>query len=107
MPRKTDVARRKRHGTVSFNEAAARCHGKPRGRLAAIARPHCFNEAAARCHGKRWWPRLSARCWRRFNEAAARCHGKRKAMRDLVRPESASMRPRPDATENAHPLVDR
>ena len=36
-----------------FNEAAARCHGKPwRGRRGR-AQTGCFNEAAARCHGKR------------------------------------------------------
>ena len=60
-----------------------------------------FNEAAARCRGKptstagsRRWPRC-------FNEAAARCRGKRRAAppRDPV-PEIASMRPRPDAAEN-------
>ena len=84
-----------------FNEAAARCRGKPeagrsagaRGRAASMrprpdaaenrrsasppARPCArFNEAAARCRGK---PRSTRRARggnSRFNEAAARCRGK-------------------------------
>ena len=42
------------------------------------ARPcGCFNEAAARCHGKPETPRSAGPVPRGFNEAAARCHGKR------------------------------
>ena len=38
----------------------------------------------------------------RFNEAAARCHGKLEVQRHrAARLDAASMRPRPDATENA------
>ena len=40
-------------------------------------------------------------CFKGFNEAAARCHGKRKpAMMGISAAQIASMRPRPDATEN-------
>ena len=38
---------------------------------------------------------------RRFNEAAARCHGKLAGPGRGRRERTASMRPRPDATENA------
>ena len=53
MPRKTATNMMKRQNPRSrFNEAAARCHGKP-WRSAAGCRPaESFNEAAARCHGK-------------------------------------------------------
>ena len=62
----------------------------------------CFNEAAARCRGK---PRCSLggvnACSTGFNEAAARCRGKPKAGGAEAPPcRSASMRPRPDAAEN-------
>ena len=41
----------------------------------------------------------------RFNEAAARCRGKRGGdVNRLPRLAAASMRPRPDAAENPHPL---
>ena len=52
---------------------------------------------------RKTWP--AAACWRRcracFNEAAARCHGKH-AARAIYKSyaDVASMRPRPDATEN-------
>ena len=36
----------------SFNEAAARCRGKPGVPGAAVPSVHRFNEAAARCRGK-------------------------------------------------------
>ena len=79
MPRKNLRGPRKKIEALrSFNEAAARCRGKP-------LRP--FRRAPA--------PR------RRFNEAAARCRGKPEGPTDLL-PDSdtASMRPRPDAAEN-------
>ena len=119
--------RRPRRPAAGFNEAAARCRGKQRGhrgreavdRASMRPRPDAaengrhlraagrepaarFNEAAARCRGKRAGPgRPPPACWR-FNEAAARCRGKR---RSRARPHRAgrlaSMRPRPDAAENA------
>ena len=60
-----------------FNEAAARCRGKPRARRGASGPRPRFNEAAARCRGKRIGGSLMGR-----HSAAA------------------SMRPRPDAAEN-------
>ena len=39
-------------GTPGFNEAAARCRGKPRIRVKSAGDARCFNEAAARCRGK-------------------------------------------------------
>ena len=56
MPRKT---RRSSSGNGAtrrcFNEAAARCRGKPRGAAReAWFRQDRFNEAAARCRGKPW-----------------------------------------------------
>ena len=38
--------------TPCFNEAAARCRGKPNGRARRKSRCYGFNEAAARCRGK-------------------------------------------------------
>ena len=61
-----------------------------------------FNEAAARCRGKLRPRRTNQRRSCRFNEAAARCRGKRRL--DLLCRRGgieASMRPRPDAAENA------
>ena len=127
MPRKT---RPQRGGTTAeslrFNEAAARCRGKRRraaridgGLPGASMRPRpdaaenrlrvvcCrprhegFNEAAARCRGKR---RQEGRCsdgFESFNEAAARCRGKLVEARKSAQTIKASMRPRPDAAENA------
>ena len=40
-----------------------------------------------------------------FNEAAARCHGKRQAHGAVPLRRRASMRPRPDATENGQGLA--
>ena len=60
-----------------FNEAAARCRGKPQTiRYTTEDRNACFNEAAARCRGKRLRGGASASRAVRFNEAAARCRGK-------------------------------
>ena len=60
-----------------FNEAAARCRGKPPATTDRTdTRPSGFNEAAARCRGKpRDWltEEQALKC---FNEAAARCRGK-------------------------------
>ena len=38
--------------TVRFNEAAARCRGKPVTTNRPVSTPSGFNEAAARCRGK-------------------------------------------------------
>ena len=49
--------------------------------------------------------RLTMLC---FNEAAARCRGKLgRAGREAMRLKMASMRPRPDAAENAKVRIDR
>ena len=103
MPRKTRCgAGRRRAESSGFNEAAARCRGKqtlcvPYG----TPRPG-FNEAAARCRGKRPPAAHLERPGGRFNEAAARCRGKRRPERERPRTRAqASMRPRPDAAENA------
>ena len=53
MPRKTPRGVRIRpRSAASFNEAAARCHGKRPCRRWRCAHRERFNEAAARCHGK-------------------------------------------------------
>ena len=85
-----------------FNEAAARCRGKrgQRSRRAPRSRSR-FNEAAARCRGKLVTLRTGLRRRAGFNEAAARCRGKPQAPRDPPPGRGASMRPRPDAAENA------
>ena len=84
-----------------FNEAAARCRGKPAqgclvgGRAWASMRPRP-DAAENATRG-----RSAAPGHTRFNEAAARCRGKHR--RPAPRPGSrrpASMRPRPDAAEN-------
>ena len=101
MPRKTARNRRGRRSTVArFNEAAARCRGKPSGCSGGRRGSPGFNEAAARCRGKppAYAPRLPRRGG--FNEAAARCRGKPRARRLGVFLRVASMRPRPDAAEN-------
>ena len=61
-----------------------------------------FNEAAARCRGKPQSHRRRQRRHRRgFNEAAARCRGKPHDEKlKMTDPDAASMRPRPDAAEN-------
>ena len=84
-----------------FNEAAARCRGKPTPTRAAPRRlPARFNEAAARCRGKPSpCPARAARSIR-FNEAAARCRGKPMQRYGHIDRVHASMRPRPDAAEN-------
>ena len=62
-----------------------------------------FNEAAARCRGKPPLPVRRGDGRRRgFNEAAARCRGKHTyGTPDSAFVTLASMRPRPDAAENA------
>ena len=102
MPRKTRSPPSPPARTPGFNEAAARCRGKP----GAVAGSGCgrtarFNEAAARCRGKpRPAPRRSDSD-SRFNEAAARCRGKPERHAAHLHVDVASMRPRPDAAENA------
>ena len=85
-----------------FNEAAARCRGKrdAAARQSLSRRPR-FNEAAARCRGKQHHRRGRPRPAGGFNEAAARCRGKRRGCGSALRSRGASMRPRPDAAENA------
>ena len=79
MPRKTTFGLPgNRVAALGFNEAAARCRGKPPAGRGPQPGPPRFNEAAARCRGK-----LTSNCSsvggdRRFNEAAARCRGKRR-----------------------------
>ena len=74
---------------------------------AAAPRPAAaprFNEAAARCRGKpaQVPPRPSRRRRARFNEAAARCRGKPVGgLLEQREDRRASMRPRPDAAENS------
>ena len=52
MPRKTGAGAGANKWRCGFNEAAARCRGKPfRGRPRRRRRRR-FNEAAARCRGK-------------------------------------------------------
>ena len=92
--------------TFSFNEAAARCHGKQALVSDLLTAAGCFNEAAARCHGKRGDQNERRSGIQRFNEAAARCHGKRgDARQPCTGRRGASMRPRPDATENVCPIL--
>ena len=103
MPRKTSrTARTACAPAWSFNEAAARCRGKPGGRgptdpgVRASMRPR---PDAAENLGSRI-ASVSVTCC--FNEAAARCRGKPgRAPRLARQPRPASMRPRPDAAENA------
>ena len=84
MPRKTGGAGQVRaEGAHRFNEAAARCRGKPGGgKTRMMLRIAGFNEAAARCRGKQRIPLGRRRRGSRFNEAAARCRGKHRE--DLV-----------------------
>ena len=67
-----------------FNEAPAKCRGKP-GSCSKAARTFTrFNEAPAKCRGKR-----GASCAIRtqaegFNEAPAKCRGKRNEFRCVM-----------------------
>ena len=101
MPRKTKTWPPRTRARSGFNEAAARCRGKPAGPLCQTSRARGFNEAAARCRGKlprrRSW---ASRSRARFNEAAARCRGKLAHLLWRQGHLRASMRPRPDAAEN-------
>ena len=75
---------------------------KTAGSGRTATQPRCFNEAAARCRGKRPLLRPPPSQGSRFNEAAARCRGKPGLHRALPAAAAlASMRPRPDAAENA------
>ena len=103
MPRKTENLERARPGSPEPSmrprpDAAENPSGSARG--ASIC--GSFNEAAARCRGKpaagTW---TTTRSPRPFNEAAARCRGKpRKPDEDDTGGQVPSMRPRPDAAEN-------
>ena len=102
MPRKTGGGLQVRQPLRGrFNEAAARCRGKLSDAGRSGDRRGCFNEAAARCRGKREILPRVGRISHRFNEAAARCRGKRADDVRRALAARASMRPRPDATENA------
>ena len=108
MPRKTPPCRpgyeRDRSG---FNEAAARCRGKPtQRRNLAAPHPRSFNEAAARCRGKRPHDRQVPGAARRASmrprpDAAENDQG----MEYIRHRADASMRPRPDAAENPEAAV--
>ena len=82
---------------------------KTASRRAAISGRFCFNEAAARCHGK-----LAGRIGRGAGYLASmrpRPDATENAGAAGYRrpPVSASMRPRPDATENqaiVHRIID-
>ena len=103
MPRKTKPLTHFLAGEqVGFNEAAARCRGKPdhldvRAAVAPASmrpRPDAAENPARPC------PTPAGA--RRFNEAAARCRGKRREIRARrAASAAASMRPRPDAAENS------
>ena len=75
----------------------------PRQNEDRMTSPVCFNEAAARCRGKRPTASSAETSHRGcFNEAAARCRGKPEPGLRAAKPRLlASMRPRPDAAENA------
>ena len=102
MPRKTFVPADTLPNWDGFNEAAARCRGKPPrdpdGRAAASRasmrpRPDAAENTVPLTTEH---PPV-----RRFNEAAARCRGKLGQPPDDLTRILASMRPRPDAAENA------
>ena len=86
-----------------FNEAAARCRGKPSPRcFRPVRRWSGFNEAAARCRGK---PAAACAAMSSSHLASMRprpdAAENRQVQREgLVGPVRASMRPRPDAAEN-------
>ena len=103
MPRKTPPIRSVQTTCHSrFNEAAARCRGKPAESEMLVGSVVAFNEAAARCRGKPSpaTPPAESTGWP-FNEAAARCRGKPGSTRSSPTAIALpSMRPRPDAAEN-------
>ena len=102
MPRKTPPSPGSPARQAGFNEAAARCRGKPAAASSPPPAARGFNEAAARCRGKRHPPGRRGGCaGAGFNEAAARCRGKPSTPRARrAGRTAASMRPRPDAAEN-------
>ena len=109
MPRKTSAAAVQRADDRALASMRPRPDAaeNPRPPTAPARRLRRFNEAAARCRGK---PRgiSSGRHWSLcFNEAAARCRGKLPAPLAAVVRGLASMRPRPDAAENALLLVEK
>ena len=89
------------HGSARFNEAAARCRGKPSPSRRMLVYGRSFNEAAARCRGKR-----PTRSFKRYGASASMRPrpdaAENAATTSLVSsaPARASMRPRPDAAEN-------
>ena len=126
MPRKTDPPLRRRHPALdasmrprpdaaenssrpAFFRTERKASMRPRPDAAENARSgprrrrrrRRFNEAAARCRGKRAPRRGPSPPRRRFNEAAARCRGKPFVDHLQIEKTQASMRPRPDAAENA------
>ena len=107
MPRKTRTRGRiRRRAHRRFNEAAARCRGKPRETPLALVALDGFNEAAARCRGKRQWtmPRTAEKpCASMRPRPDAAENPRDRAIRS--EPTPASMRPRPDAAENSSKLL--
>ena len=102
MPRKTARARAA-HGLGAWASMRPRPDAAENRGHDAPARPADvrFNEAAARCRGKPETTTSSPSRWRGFNEAAARCRGKPQNIAvDNAIVQGASMRPRPDAAEN-------
>ena len=92
-----------------FNEAAARCRGKPRTSRPASSVSSCFNEAAARCRGKPLdgsglHSGVRQASMRPRPDAAENRRGK-PSISDLTL--EASMRPRPDAAENPRRIRHR
>ena len=66
----------RRSPTTGFNEAPAKCRGKPAFRSRSSRCLVCFNEAPAKCRGKPardGRPATGNNC---FNEAPAKCRGK-------------------------------
>ena len=78
MPRKTsDPVLFLFQSVDRFNEAAARCRGKPGSTVFDSQEKQGFNEAAARCRGKPGYDDgYDGGLQPGFNEAAARCRGK-------------------------------
>ena len=103
MPRKTRARKNgSREVAGCFNEAAARCRGKPVSRGSVRRRPRGFNEAAARCRGK-----LGGLLHEHLPLGEASMRPRPDAAENglqlhLIPPDrTASMRPRPDAAENS------
>ncbi len=71
------------------------------GRHAHGRRDSCFNEAPAKCRGKPSFPSKDREGISRFNEAPAKCRGKLAVANRCPTKAAASMRPQRNAGENA------